>query len=550
MAEKSADWELQSPGRRVPSLAGYHFGPMHPCPSGADRPLAAGSDSTESAHANMRAGMIAASGAIFAAATAVAAYLGYLWMFTGFTAYDDEGAMLISLRSFVAGQALYDKVVLQYGPFYFEFFGLFGALGVPFDNDSGRFVTLAVWLAIALLAGVAVFAFTRNLALGLSTHLITFATATLTSEPMHPSGLVCLLVIGIASVALISAGRWSGPWPFLVTGALTAAAILTKINVGGFAAISIVFACVLTFPTLARNRAIRLVAAAGFVAVPFLLMRADLNQVLAQRYAFHIGLCALALVVATSASHPDPNRRLSELGWVFAGGAILAVLVLAVALFRGSNPNDLLHGIILYPLDQPRAYEALLQLPSTTLAWDALGLCGALLWTLYRLLARRPEVAIEGAIRLLAGLVIWVILLGGIHIPGLFQLSSLNHPLLLPIALAWVVAAPRGRPDGYEKLDFARALLPALAILQSLHAFPIAGSQAAWAALPLVPVGAMCIGDGLAQLGLTRARMQLATSLLFLTFAVSWLPPAWQQSRVSDRPKPATTDRVKTGHLR
>src|SRR5450759_4889335 len=375
MAEKSADWELQSPGRRVPSLAGYHFGPMHPCPSGADRPLAAGGDSTESAHANMRAGMIAASGAIFAAATAVAAYLGYLWMFTGFKAYDDEGAMLISLRSFVAGQALYDKVVLQYGPFYFEFFGLFGALGVPFDNDSGRFVTLAVWLAIALLAGVAVFAFTRNLALGLSTHLITFATATLTSEPMHPSGLVCLLVIGIASVALISAGRWSGPWPFLVTGALTAAAILTTVNVGGFAAISIVFACVLTFPTLARNRAIRLVAAAGFVAVPFLLMRADLNQVLAQRYAFHIGLCALALVVATSASHPDPNRRLSGLGWVFAGGAILAVLVLAVALFRGSNPNDLLHGIILYPLDQPRAYEALLQLPSTTLAWDALGLC-------------------------------------------------------------------------------------------------------------------------------------------------------------------------------
>ncbi len=96
-----------------------------------------------------------------------------------------------------------------------------------------------------------------------------------------------------------------------------------------------------------------------------------------------------------------------------------------------------------------------------------------------------------------------------------------------------MVAAPRGTPDGFEKLDFARALLPALAILQSLHAFPIAGSQAAWAALPLVPVGAMCIGDGLAQLGLTRARMQLATSLLFLTFAVSWLPPAWQQSRAA-----------------
>lgn len=475
--------------------------------------------------------MIAASAAIFAVATAAAAYIGYLRMFTGFAGYDDEGAMLVSLRSFISGHALYDQVVLQYGPFYFEFFGLLGALGVSFDNDSGRLVTLVVWLAIALLAGVAVFAFTRNLGLGLTTYLITFATATLTSEPMHPGGLVSLLVIGSAAVGLISAGRWSGPWPFFITGALTGAAILTKINVGSFAAISIAFACVLSFPTLARHRPVRLVAAAVFVAVPFLVIRTDLDQALAQRYAFHVGFCALALVVAASTSQADPKRRLSELGWTFAGGAILAVLVLAVALFRGSSPNDLLHGIILYPLHQQQAYTALLALPSSTLAWDAVGLSGAVLWTLYRLLTRRPEVAIEGGVRVLAGLVIWITLIGGIHIPGLFQLNALNKPLVLPVAVAWVVAAPRGGPDGFERLDFARALVPALAILQSLHAFPTAGSQAAWAALTVVPVGAISIADGLTQLGLTRARLQMATSLVFLTFAVSWFPPAWEQSR-------------------
>jgi hypothetical protein len=512
----------------------YHFGRMQVALSVADRPLPAGGDSTESSHASLRVGIIAASGASFAATTSVAAYLGYLWMFTGFRAYDDEGVMLGALRSFMSGQALYDKIVIQYGPFYFEFFGLLGALGVAFDHDSGRLVTLAVWLAIALLAGVAVFVFTRNLALGLATQLITFGTAvTLTHEPMHPGGLVLLLVIGIASVALISAGRWSGPWPFFVMGALAAAAILTKINVGGFAAISIALACVLTFPTLARNWPIRLVAAVGFVAVPLLLMRANLDQGWAQRYAFHVCLCALALVVATSTSRPDPNRRQSVLGWLFAGGIALAVVVFAVALLRGSSPNGLLHGMILYPLQQAGVFEVPLSLPGSTLAWDAASLGGAFLWTLYRLLARRPEVAIEGAIRLLAGLLIWVILLGGIHIPGLFQLSSLNNRLALPLALAWVVAAPRGTPDGFEKLDFVRALVPALAILQSLHAFPVAGSQLGFSALTLVPVGAMCIGDGLAQLGLTRVRLQLATSLLFLTIVVSWLPPAWQHSRAA-----------------
>jgi hypothetical protein len=173
--------------------------------------------------------ILAASGAMFAAATAVAGYIGYLLMFTGFRSYDDEGFMLISLRSFISGHALYDQIVVQYGLFYYELFGLLGLLGVSFDNDSGRLVTLAVWLAIALAAGVGVFAFTRNLALGLCTHLITFASAvSLTNEPMHPGGLVLLLVLGITAIALISAGRWSGRWPFFVMGALASAAILTK----------------------------------------------------------------------------------------------------------------------------------------------------------------------------------------------------------------------------------------------------------------------------------------------------------------------------------
>ncbi len=477
---------------------------MQASSSVAGGPLGDAGGSNDSGCGRARSIILVGSGATFVATTAVATYLGYLRMFTGFQNYDDEGFMLVALRSFISGHALYDKIFVPYGPFFFEFFGLVGALGVPFDNDSGRLVTL-----------------------------ITFATAALTGEPMHPGGLVLLLILGIAAVALLGAGRWSGPWPFVVVGALAGAAILTKINVGGLAAISVAFACVLTFPALARRWPIRLIAAGGFVVVPFLLMKADLDLVLAQRFALHIGLCALALVVVTSTSRPDPDRRLSELVWLLAGGAGLAVVVLAIALVRGSSPNDLLNGIVLYPLNQRTAYEALLALPSTTIAWDALGLAGALLWTLYRLLARRPEVAIEGGVRVVAGLVIWVTVLSGLRIPGLFQLTSLNQPLLLPVALAWVVAAPRGRAGGFERLDFARALVGSLAILQALQAFPVAGSQTAWGALPLVPVGAICIGDGLLQLGLTRIRLQLAAGLVFLTFAAGWLPTTWKDSRAA-----------------
>jgi hypothetical protein len=494
-------------------------------------PLTAGTDSTASANARIRASLIAASVAIFGAVTAGTAYLGYLLMFTGFTNYDDEGFVLISLRSFFSGQALYDKIVVTYGPFYYEFFGIVHALGVPFDNDSGRLVTLAVWLAIALLAGVSVFIFTRNLGLGLATQLIAFATATLTAEPMHPGGLVSLMIMGIGAVALVTAGRWSGRWPFLIIGVLTAATILTKINVGGFAAISILFACVLTFPFLARNWPIRVVAAAGFIAVPVLLMRTDLDQGW-DRFAYHVTLCGLALVLATSSSEPDPDRRPSELGWLIPGGAVLALIVVAVALFRGNSPSDLLNGLILYPTQQRIAYNAVFPVTSGPMLWDAVGLAGAFFWARYRAHGRR-QVAIEGVVRVFAGLVIWLTVLGGLHIPGLVEMKALSNPLVVGLALVWVVAAPRATHDGYETLDFARALLPAIAILQSLHSFPVAGSQTAWAALTLVPAGAICIADGLVQLGLTRARLQLASLLVFLTLAVSWLPPIWRDTRAA-----------------
>jgi hypothetical protein len=478
--------------------------------------------------------VIAASAAAFAAVTSVTAYIGYLLMFAGFQNYDDEGFMLMSLRSFLSGHPLYDQVVVQYGPFYYEVFGVLGVLGVPFDHDSGRLVTLAVWLAIALLAGMAIFAFTGNLALGLGSQLITFTTAVaLTGEPMHPGGLVSFLVIGVAAVALISAGRRPGRWPFFVMGALVAAALLTKINVGVFAAMSVGFACAMTFPTLARAWPVRLAASTLIVVVPFALMKSDLGASWAQLYSVNVAVTALALVVVTSVSRPDADRRLLEVGWLLAGGCVLALGVIAIALVDGTSPNGLLHGVILFPLDQRQAFAFPLTLPATTLAWDAISLGIALAWALYRFFIHRPQVAIEGWIRLGVGLLVWVTLLGQVHIPGLLQLTPLNNRIGLPIALAWVVAAPRAKPDGYAKLDFARALLAALAILESLQAFPVAGSQALEAALPLVPVGAICIFDGLGQLGLERVRLQLATWLVFLTLGAGWLPQTWQQTRAT-----------------
>jgi hypothetical protein len=82
--------------------------------------------------------------------------------------------------------------------------------------------------------------------------------------------------------------------------------------------------------------------------------------------------------------------------------------------------------------------------------------------------------------------------------------------LALPLAFLAVLDPRRERGD--PTLSYARLLLPALAVIESLQAYPIAGTQLSMAALLLVPVGAITLNDGIVQLresaaGQSRRRM-------------------------------------------
>jgi len=474
----------------------------------------------------------AASFAVFAALTALVTYLGYLVIFTQYQIYDDEGIFLLGLRSFASGRALYDEVDLPYGPFYFEFFRLLAAFGVPLDLDSGRLMTLVLWSGVTLLIGVSTYAFTRNLFLGAAALLVAFAGSLAFGEdPMHPSCLLTLLVIGIEVIALMGAGRWNGAWPWVAMGAALAATLLIKLNVGAFAVIALAFAFLLTIPSLSRNPLARLLGATIVVALPFVLMHNILGQDWAMRYAVTIGLGAMAMVVATAASTPESGRRPVELAWLVAGGAVVTVAVVAILAVTGTTFQGLAHGLILDPLQFTQVAVAPLILPSNTLKVGLIALAGAIVWTVYRLVFRTGEPALEGMVRISAGLVIWATLVGTLQIPGLFQLQALGHVVSVPVVLAWIVVAPRTTPEGWAKLDFARVLLAAMAIVQALQAFPVPGAQIAYGSLPLVPLGGVCIHDGLRQLGLVSMTRQVAAAGLFAVIAAGWLPSSWRELR-------------------
>jgi hypothetical protein len=429
----------------------------------------------------------------FAVLTAVTYPIACYRIFTGFARYDDEGYLLISLKSFLDHGSLYDDVFTVYGPFYYEFWGgVFSIFGIPVNHDGGRTATMFVWVLSSLLIGLSTWRMTRSIPLGLATQIVVFgALASLVAEPMHPGGIIVLLVSTIVTISCFVRDRTSRFWMALLGGAVMAL-ILVKINVGIFALAAVALVCVVSYSALARRRWLRLVVEVGFVALPLLLMASKAGEAWARHFAVHVTVAALAVVIALRA-RTDGHRDSKELWWLggglFAGGVTVSLATLA----SGTSPAGLIDGVIKLPLRFPSTYSDPLRLSNWTYVFDLLALAGALG---YYYVARKREAcssltwtALVSALSIVVGLDMAVF--------GSFHGSQLG-----PLCFAWVaLIQPPGKRD--DAIQFARLLLPPLAVLQALHAFPVAGSQVLWSALLLIPVGALCVANGVRRMAFT-----------------------------------------------
>src|SRR5262245_31603313 len=171
---------------------------------------------------------------LFALATAAALAVGRVAMFAGFSPWDDEGYVLLTLKMYVGGRRLYDELYTQYGPAFYELLApLFTILGVSFDHSVARWITLGTWLATSVLCGVGAFRITGRTLLGLCVQLLVFrALAVLCNEPLHPAALLSLL-LGLL-VGLIAPARRLGRAAAAFAGAALAIMLMVKINVGVF----------------------------------------------------------------------------------------------------------------------------------------------------------------------------------------------------------------------------------------------------------------------------------------------------------------------------
>jgi hypothetical protein len=447
---------------------------------------------------------------IFAAITFVTVLIAYPRMFTGIAAYDDEGYMLIALKSFVNHGSLYDDVFTQYGPFYYEAWGgLFSLFGIPVDLNAGRMATMVAWVLTGLTLGLATWRMTRSIVLGAVTQLLVFAALSVAvNEPMHPGGIICLLLAAIVAISCGVRERVSVGAVGLL-GMAVAALLLVKINVGAFALAAVVLVCAVSYPALSNRRWLRLAVEVAFVATPILLLESKFGEVWAREYAFHVSVAALAVVIVLRSR--DAGPRSNEELWWLGGGFLVAVLtILLGVLGSGTSAGGLVDGMITQPLRQVDAFSIPLIQSDRIFPLDAIALGGALAyWYVAR--GRRESAPAWGlamsAFSILVGVEMALALMG-----ESLPFDSLSAPAyqLSLLAFAWVALIPA--PGAGPATAFPRLLLPPLAVMQALHAYPVAGSQLFWASFLLVPVGALCIANGVRGLsaGLDQGRERRA----------------------------------------
>jgi hypothetical protein len=309
----------------------------------------------------------------------------------------------------------------------------------------------------------------------------------LRNESLHPGGILVLFLSGVVLLGTFLGTGRSRVAAALV-GALLGAGTLMKANVGGFALVSTAFAVLATARLDPDRRILKLLAAIAVVLVPPALMARQAAVPWVRDYLVVMVCAALAVVLVQFMRPPTGRDALRTLA-VLAGASVLTgATVLVVEAARGTSPAGLLRGLVLDPLKLP--FVAPLPLPMHPAAprWALVSLLAALLVVLARRSGstRSPTVAVcHGVAQIAAGAYVWLVLAQELPLGPIGE--------TLPIAwLALTGPASEADPDR----EVGRAVLVATALLQGLHAYPVAGSQVSWATFLLIPVGGLLIADG------------------------------------------------------
>ncbi len=467
----------------------------------------------------------AAAAALFVAAAMI--------MFSAFMFYDDEGYVLLSLRNFADHGGLYRDIYTQYGPFPFVFHYVLQLLGMPLSHTAGRLITLGAWSGAALLAAALAGQVTRSLVARLAVLAAVFAYLwVMASEPTHPGGLIVLLTTAVA----VLGHHWLArerlrAWALLV-GGVTAALLLTKINIGVFVAFS---ACAWLLlhhrnPTVHRWAPAALMICSALL--PLALMHPLLGVAWVQSFAL-VWACAGIAVIRATSLNSSARADWRTLGWGLLGAGGVGAVVLGVTLARGSSLADVWGGVVLAPMRQPLTFSIrYLWAPGIrVVALASLALC-----VLAAALRRRHPAVVENSVAVARLAAAGALAINLSRFPGI-SADYLVFGFALPCL--WLFAWPL---TGEQSIvSQARAWLVLVLLGQCLHIFPVAGSQIAWGTLLTIPLAAVGGWDAARWLARRHAETLAAQHWRAAAFAGGFImavfaaSTGWKFAQVGDR---------------
>ena len=467
-------------------------------------------------------------GRLVIAGTGVLLTIGFLpLLFDRFEKYDDEGALLLGIREFIHRGSLYHHSSGYYGPFWYSVYGaLFRVIGKDPTPFSGRLITLMLTGLAAAIFAATVYRVTRSLAASVLCEVGTFLTLMHVAgfEPLHPASLLVVL-IALLLYCLTSNSIEPRDRLLVTAGVATAGIAMSKINLGIFVVIALAIWLVVGNRRVPRFARIAVIS--GAAVFPFVLMGQEIWKQWVAEYAIVVAVSVLLLCVVASA---DSSRVRTFRLKPFAVGAVATTVLSCVwPLAHGTSLGYLLDGIFIRPINQGHA----LTIPAPIkFSWPfiiaAIGVALAVSWREPRVSGRRIHEEH------------WALALGltGLIVFGLGSFASF---------LAWLpvivlIPAISRHMDTEQIVPSVLVLAVAIAALQALHAYPVAGSQVEWSTVGMFLPCAIAIGVGLRRSRpWNRLRVSVRAGTIialctFLTVAAGYWPPGSWHEYVKDAP--------------
>ena len=423
--------------------------------------------------------------------TGLAGTAAYYQMFSGFSSYDDEGTVLVTIKEYLGGIKLYNQISIPYGPVYFFYNWAVRTFSrTPVTHDMIRMSSLIPWLLTALASAWIVFRLTDSIVLASLTHLVisVLLSTFFPREPGHPQELcifllVCLVASGVAT--MIPRCRSGG---VALIGILTAALLFVKVNIGIFVFVAGSLAILANSPKTKLSRLAFNSIAAASLLLPILLMKSHLQDEPTKIYAGLVITSTIAVLLVLYRLPGIPCFQFRDCWIASSSFAVTFVGVILALKAGGVGLNAMLHALVLDSLTtyvtQGYWYTALPADPRWIL-WIAGGLAAALYFS-----RRTPQKNQAGNETFYLKLALCVF--------TMIALCVGTRPFWLVLPFCWLVLVKRHDINGVQD-NFPRTLLCTATVLQALYAYPIAGSQLSLIqVLPIIVVMTWC-GDLLAE---------------------------------------------------